>query len=276
MNEALNKSLPRTTIFIHSIAFHGDTSSLSTYKVEYHIQSEKFLSNEELGLNKILYFKDSNSYVSEENFPQNINFILVFKNEKCEIKLKALDIIIENYQFNVIKSFPITFNELNIDVTVFIRTKINNKIKLDGFPLINPSLDKCRRINNNVFSLNDDLVLKEIKSKKLNRPSDESMREILPFYDMEPNDCIIKLKGYAYIFDNLYLVLEKGDESLEEHIRKRDLNNEMIMKIIVCVCCGLIHMHKHNYIHRDIKPANIVVSKNGEAKLIDFGIVAIL
>lgn len=161
---------------------------------------------------------------------------------------------------------------INIDVTVFIRTKINNKIKLDGFPLINPSLDKCRRINNNVFSLNDDLVLKEIKSKKLNRPSDESMREILPFYDMEPHDCIIKLKGYAYIFDNLYLVLEKGDESLEEHIRKRDLNNEMIMKIIVCVCCGLIHMHKHSYIHRDIKPANIVVSKNGEAKLIDFGI----
>lgn len=89
---------------------------------------------------------------------------------------------------------------------------------------------------------------------------------------MAPHNCIIRLKGYAYISNSLYLVLEKGGVSLEERIQKRDMSNETIIKIIVCVCCGLIHMHQHNYVHRDIKPSNIVVSSNEEAKLIDFGI----
>lgn len=35
---------------------------------------------------------------------------------------------------------------------------------------------------------------------------------------------------------------------------------------------ALIHLHEHNVIHRDIRGGNIVLTKEGEVKLVDFGL----
>jgi serine/threonine-protein kinase len=35
---------------------------------------------------------------------------------------------------------------------------------------------------------------------------------------------------------------------------------------------GLEHLHSHSLVHRDVKPDNILVGKNGDAKLVDFGL----
>jgi serine/threonine protein kinase len=43
---------------------------------------------------------------------------------------------------------------------------------------------------------------------------------------------------------------------------------EAIEKIIR----ALIHCHKQNIVHRDIKPENIMYDRQGEVKLIDFGL----
>lgn len=149
---------------------------------------------------------------------------------------------------------------------------MNNKLRLEGYKLFNPSLDECVRISNNIYNFRDDLVLKRIRSLNINQPSSDAMREILPFYDIIPHNCIIRLKGYAYIDDELYLVLQNGGKSLKELIQEGSYSYEDITRVVLHVCLGLIHMHQHNYVHRDIKPANIVVSEVCEAKLVDFGI----
>lgn len=71
-----------------------------------------------------------------------------------------------------------------------------------------------------------------------------------------------------------YLVMEYVDGgNLEEKILKAGaLNVDDTLKIFTQVAAGLDYAHSQNVLHRDIKPANIMLTKDGKAKLADFGI----
>lgn len=43
--------------------------------------------------------------------------------------------------------------------------------------------------------------------------------------------------------------------------------------IAVQICSAMAYIHQHNIIHRDIKPENILITREGIAKLTDFGLV---
>ncbi|MGO9271788.1 MAG: protein kinase domain-containing protein [Terriglobia bacterium] len=63
-------------------------------------------------------------------------------------------------------------------------------------------------------------------------------------------------------------------ESLYRIIARREpLPLARKLSIIAQLCRGLDYAHKHGVIHRDIKPANIVLTKEGNTKVVDFGIV---
>jgi|CZKH01.1.fsa_nt_gi serine/threonine-protein kinase len=76
---------------------------------------------------------------------------------------------------------------------------------------------------------------------------------------------------------NPYLVMEYLEGvSLESIISsRRPLSLSTKLGIIIDVCHGLSYAHQRGVIHRDIKPANIMVSNDGTAKIVDFGIAHI-
>ncbi|MFQ5515793.1 MAG: protein kinase [Myxococcota bacterium] len=57
---------------------------------------------------------------------------------------------------------------------------------------------------------------------------------------------------------------------------KRPLPIRQVAQIARDVCYALEYAHYQNVIHRDIKPGNVLISEQGETKLMDFGISKVL
>ena len=71
-----------------------------------------------------------------------------------------------------------------------------------------------------------------------------------------------------------YIVMEYVDGgSLIEHISKEKTVAPLRTVEIMCdILAGLQHAHENGIIHRDIKPANVLLTSEGRAKVIDFGL----
>ncbi len=77
--------------------------------------------------------------------------------------------------------------------------------------------------------------------------------------------------------DLLFIVMEllEGEE-LKSLIRERKpLALEEKLSLMIQVCDGLHYAHERGVVHRDIKPGNIFVQRNGQVKILDFGIARI-
>ena len=74
--------------------------------------------------------------------------------------------------------------------------------------------------------------------------------------------------------ENLFIVMEHIQSDLKKVLRSTDsidFKEEHIRVIMYNTLAGLNYLHSANVIHRDIKPSNILVDKDSQVKICDYG-----
>mmetsp|Transcript_61120 Transcript_61120/g.113433 ORF Transcript_61120/g.113433 Transcript_61120/m.113433 type:complete len:399 (-) Transcript_61120:92-1288(-) len=88
---------------------------------------------------------------------------------------------------------------------------------------------------------------------------------IISILDMYPPD--------SPDFDDIYIVTDLMETDLHRVIySKQQLNDEHHQYFTYQTLRGLLYLHSANVVHRDLKPSNILVNKNCDLKICDFGL----
>jgi serine/threonine protein kinase len=88
-------------------------------------------------------------------------------------------------------------------------------------------------------------------------------RHILPVYDV------------AEEHDIPYLVMRYTDGGDLNNLLAGGLTTERAVELLAQVAEALGYAHRQGVIHRDVKPANVLIGRDGDALLADFGIAKI-
>jgi len=102
------------------------------------------------------------------------------------------------------------------------------------------------------------------------------LREVKLLRSMK-HDNILTIKDMyppnSPIFDDIYIVTELMESDLHKVIySKQALKVEHHQYFSYQILRGLKYLHSANVIHRDLKPSNILVNKNCDLKICDFGL----
>ena len=74
-----------------------------------------------------------------------------------------------------------------------------------------------------------------------------------------------------------YLVMEYvAGRRIDEYVDARRLPLREVLELFVKVCSAVQFAHQNMVLHRDLKPGNVLVTEDGEPRLLDFGIAKLL
>src|SRR6476646_1846395 len=74
-----------------------------------------------------------------------------------------------------------------------------------------------------------------------------------------------------------YIAMEYVEgETLRQKIKARSLQGKQTLEIAIQIADGLAKAHDAGIIHRDLKPENLMISRDGYAKILDFGLAKLV
>ena len=146
------------------------------------------------------------------------------------------------------------------------RYEIIEKIGNGGMATVYKSLDKV---------LNRKVAIKVLKAEYSND------QEFIKRFQIEAQSAaslshpnIVSIYDVANEADTHYIVMEliEGVTLKDKITENEKIEWKQAVEIASQIASGLAQAHKNHIIHRDIKPHNIIMTKEGTAKITDFGI----
>lgn len=100
-----------------------------------------------------------------------------------------------------------------------------------------------------------------------------ALREICLLKELKHKN-IVRLIDVLHSEKKLTLVFEYCDQDLKKYFDScnGEIDPEVVKSFMFQLLRGLAFCHGHNVLHRDLKPQNLLINKNGELKLADFGL----
>ena len=88
---------------------------------------------------------------------------------------------------------------------------------------------------------------------------------------------IVAIYDFGEALGHFYLMMEFVDGmTLRQLLQAGKLSPDEVLGIVPKICDALQFAHERGVIHRDIKPENILLNRQGQVKIADFGIAKIL
>ncbi|KGQ01620.1 CAMK/CAMKL/AMPK protein kinase [Paracoccidioides lutzii Pb01] len=88
---------------------------------------------------------------------------------------------------------------------------------------------------------------------------------------------IIKLYTVIATKVDIVMVLEYAERELFDYLVKRGrCNDEEARKFFQQIICAVEYCHRHKIVHRDLKPENLLIDKDKNVKIADFGLSNIM
>jgi serine/threonine protein kinase len=124
-------------------------------------------------------------------------------------------------------------------------------------------------------SLERTVAIKEIHPNFSNSP------ELIARFEREAraiaqlsHPCIVQIYDYIHEGDAHFMVMEyiEGIDLKSVIERRGRLSPEETLAFVVRISAALAYAHSAGIIHRDIKPSNILLTREGQVKVVDFGI----
>lgn len=102
-----------------------------------------------------------------------------------------------------------------------------------------------------------------------------AIREISLLKEMN-DDNVVRLLDITHNDTKLYLVMEFLDSDLKRYMDKvgdgDGMGPDIVKKFTYQLIKGVYYLHSHRILHRDLKPQNLLINKEGNLKLADFGL----
>lgn len=100
-----------------------------------------------------------------------------------------------------------------------------------------------------------------------------AIREISLLKELR-HENIVRLYDVVHTEKKLTLVFEYLDQDLKKYLDvcNGGLDLKIVKSFLFQLLTGVTYCHRHRVLHRDLKPQNLLINREGELKLADFGL----